>query len=141
MTAFLTTSPPRVLVVEDDAKLATLLCRALHDDGLGAEVAFDGCTALRRLSTEPFAVVLLDVGLPGLSGLEVCARLRASGSSMPVIMLSARDSVDDVLAGRRAGATDYLLKPFSLHELSTRLGECVSASASAGPHGQLIDAA
>ena len=139
MTSFLTTFPPQVLVVEDDVKLAALLCRALRDGGFGAEAAFDGQTALRRLSTERFAAVLLDVGLPGLGGLEVCARLRASGSCIPVIMLSARDSVGDVLAGRQAGATDYLLKPFSLHEVYTRLDECVRATA--GPHGQLIDAA
>lgn len=128
-----------MLVVEDDEKLAALLCRALRDDGLVAEPAFDGFIALRRLATEPFAGVLLDVGLPGLGGLDVCARLRASGSTIPVIMLSARDSVDDVTAGRRAGATDYLLKPFSLHELTTRLGELLPPTD--GPHRQLIDAA
>jgi DNA-binding response OmpR family regulator len=77
MTSFQTISPPQVLVVEDDVKLATLLCRVLRDDGLSAEAVFDWRTALRRLSTEPFAVVLLD----------------------------------DVLAGRQAGATDHLLKP------------------------------
>lgn len=144
-----TTSSSRVLVVEDDEKLASLLCRALRDGGLHAESAFDGVTALRRLTTEPFAAALLDVGLPGLSGLEVCARLRQHGSPIPVIMVSARDSVDDVIAGRQAGATDYLLKPFSLHELTARLDDLVRATAAshaqliqAGPpHGQLIDAA
>ena len=129
-------SPPlRVLVVEDDEKLCALLCRALSDDGFRGEPAFDGLTALRRLSEEPFGAVLLDVGLPGMDGLEVCARLRASGSSMPVIVVSARGSVEDVFAGRRAGATDYLLKPFSLQELATRLHELTGSSE---PHRRLI---
>lgn len=129
--------PPRVLVVEDEEKLSALLCRALRESGLDPEAALDGFTALRRLSADPFAAALLDVGLPGLSGLEVCARLRAAGSTMPLIMLSARDGIDDVLAGRRAGATDYLLKPFSLRDLTRCLDEVVGAA----PHGRLIDAA
>lgn len=132
-------SPPRVLVVEDDEKLAALLCRALRDDGLDPDAVFDGVTASRRLSEESFAAVVLDVGLPGISGVVVCAQLRRSSSSIPVIMLSAYDSVDDVEAGRRAGATDYLLKPFSLHDLTARLDDLIGTSAD--PHVQLIGAA
>ena len=131
-----TTPPPRVLVVEDDEKLAILLCRAFRDDGLLAEPVYDGVTALDRLCAEPFAAVLLDVGPPGLSGLEVCARLRRNGSTIPVIMLSARDGADDVVAGRRAGATDYFVKPFSLRDLAARLDDLVRAGGD--PRGQLF---
>lgn len=130
---------PRVLVVEDDRKLAALLCRALAQNGLDVESVLDGATALRRLGDTSFDAVILDVGLPLVSGLEVCARLRAAGSSIPVLMLSARDSTDDVDAGRRAGATDYLLKPFSLDELVQRLDDLIGDLAR--PHGQLIHAA
>lgn len=131
--------PPQVLVVEDDRKLAALLCRALGQEGLAVECALDGATALRRLADTSFDAVVLDVGLPFVNGLDVCARLRAGGSSVPVLMLSARDSTDDVDAGRRAGATDYLLKPFSLEELVRRLDDLIADRA--GPHGQLIAAA
>ena len=134
-----TTSSYRVLVVEDDRKLAALLCRALRERGLDAQAAFDGVCALDRLAREPFVAVILDVGLPYLDGLEVCARVRASGSRVPVLMLSARDDVDDVLAGWRAGVTDYLLKPFSLDELIDRLDDLVRAAPAS--HGRLIGAA
>ena len=139
MLSSLPTPPSRVLVVEDDEKLAGLLCRALRGDGLAAESVGDGETALHRVAALPFAAVVLDVGLPGLSGLEVCARLRAGGTRIPIVMLSARDSTDDVDAGRRAGATDYLLKPFSLRELVQRLEDLLGAGTA--PHGQLISAA
>lgn len=132
-------SPPRVLVVEDDEKLAGLLCRALRGDGFVAESVGDGEAALDRAAVAPFAAVLLDIGLPRLSGLEVCARLRGGGVRIPIIILSARDSVDDVDAGRRAGATDYLLKPFSLRELVERLDDLIGTGAAS--HGQLIGAA
>ena len=131
--------PPQVLVVEDDYKLAALLCRALNQDDFAAEFVLDGAGALRRLADSSFDAVVLDVGLPSVSGLEVCTRLRAAGSSVPVLMLSARDSTEDVDAGRRAGATDYLLKPFSLGELVRRLNDLIGSRT--GPHGQLIDAA
>lgn len=124
--------------MDDDEQLAALLCRALRGFGLDPDVAFDGVTAIRRLSNEPFAATLLDVCLPGVSGLEVCRRLRASGSTIPVIMLSARDSIEDVAAGREAGASDYLLKPFSLADLAQRLDDLLGTSSH--PHGHLIDA-
>lgn len=124
-----------VLVVEDDEKLAGLLCRVLADLGLRLSVAFDGETALRAASQAPYDLVVLDVGLPGISGIEVCAQLRAGGQDVPVLMLSARDGVDDVLAGKRAGAADYLVKPFSIAELSARVHELINARA---PHRTLI---
>jgi DNA-binding response OmpR family regulator len=132
--------PARVLVVEDDEKLAALLRRALAEDGLQTMVAFDGASALDRALEEPFDALLLDVGLPRLSGLEMCARLRDAGRDIPVVMLSARDSVDDCLDGRGTGAVDYIIKPFSVAEVTARLHEVIAA-ALAGPHGQLIDAA
>lgn len=124
-----------VLVVEDDEKLAGLLCRALAEEGLQCAVAFDGETALRAARRAPCDLIILDVGLPGINGIEVCARLRAGGHGVPVLMLSARDGVDDVLAGKRAGAADYLVKPFSIAELSARVHELIDARA---PHRTLI---
>ena len=125
MTEAGSATAPHVLVVEDDRKLAQLLCRALREEGLRADPSFRGDAALRLLLVERFAAVVLDVGLPGMSGLAVCSMLRAAGSNVPVIMLSARDDPADVAAGRVAGASDYLLKPFSLRELGTRLQELV----------------
>lgn len=127
------TTAPRVLVVEDDQKLAWLLCRALREEGLQAEPSFAGDVALRLLLEERFAAVVLDVGLPGLDGLAVCGALRSAGLTIPVIMLSARGDAEDVMQGRLAGASDYLLKPFSLTELSVRLNELVDMSAAPGP--------
>lgn len=128
-----------MLVVEDDHELAALRSRALTQDGMAVDAVLDGATALSRLAATSFDAVVLDVGLPCVNGLEVCARLRAAGSTVPVLMLSARDSTDDVDAGRRAGATDYLLKPFTLTELVGRLDDLIGDRTR--PHDQLIDAA
>ena len=114
--------------MEDDEKLAQLLCRVLRDVRLDSDAAHDGPTALCKLSAARYEAMLLDVGLPGISGLEVCAALRRSGSSIPVIILSARDSVEDVEEGRRAGATDYFVKPFSVEELTARLNDLIRVS-------------
>lgn len=124
-----------ILVVEDDAKLAALLCRALAADGMTLSVALDGEAALSAASETSYDLVLLDVGLPGMSGIEVCARLRSSGHDVPVLMLSARDGVDDVLAGKRAGAADYLIKPFSIAELSARVRELTAPPRRLAPAG------
>lgn len=128
MTAPPYSSETSVLVVEDDRKLAQLLCRGLEEAGFHAYAAFDASSALQHAAEAPPSAVLLDIGLPDMSGLVVCERLRAAGLTMPVVILSARDSVDDLEAARAAGATDYLVKPFSLHELASRLVELVGAT-------------
>lgn len=135
LTAF---PPPRVLVVEDHQPLASLLCRALAEDGLLATGSLDGAAALQRALAEPFDALLVDIGLPRLSGLEVCASLRDAGYSIPVVILTARDGSEEYLAARQAGASDYFVKPFSIGEVSARLHELVAAHRGRA-HGHLID--
>ncbi|MBD0329214.1 MAG: response regulator transcription factor [Thermoleophilia bacterium] len=113
-----------VLVVDDERAVRESLRRALELEGYRVELAAGGEEALARLGAGDGAVpdvVVLDVLMPGIDGLEVCRRLRAGGSSLPVLMLTARDAVDDRVAGLDAGADDYLVKPFALEELLARL--------------------
>lgn len=111
----------RVLIVEDDVRMATALRRALRGEGMVADVASDGEEALRVARTLEFDAVVLDVMLPGADGFETCRRLRAEGIWAPVILLTARDAVEDRVRGLDQGADDYLTKPFSLAELLARL--------------------
>jgi two-component system, OmpR family, response regulator MprA len=112
---------PRILVVDDEPALRESLDRALRAEGYAVDTAPDGTAALALLETaEPDAVVL-DVLMPGLDGLETARRLRATGSRVPVLMLTARDAVGDRVAGLDAGADDYVVKPFALEELLARL--------------------
>jgi two-component system OmpR family response regulator len=110
-----------VLVVEDDVRMAAALRRGLRAEAIVADVATDGEEAVRRVRAGSFDVVVLDVMLPGLDGIETCRRLRHSGVWVPIIMLTARDAVTDRVRGLDAGADDYLIKPFSLAELLARL--------------------
>ena len=111
----------RVLVVEDDLKMASLLRRGLLEEGNAVDVARTGDDALWMAGAVEYDAVVLDLMLPGLDGLEVCRRLRESGVWAPVLMLTARDAVEDRVAGLDAGADDYLPKPFSFAELLARL--------------------
>jgi two-component system OmpR family response regulator len=111
----------RVLIVEDKLKMASLLHRGLVEEGHAADVAATGEDALWMARAHPYDAIVLDVMLPGLSGFETCRRLRNAGVWAPVLMLTARDSVDDRVAGLDAGADDYLTKPFSFAELLARL--------------------
>ena len=110
----------RVLVVDDDEKITSFLRRALAYEGYQVDVAGGGSSALAQALKAPPDVVVLDVMMPGLDGLEVCRRLRAGGD-VPVLMLTARDEVADRVQGLDAGADDYLAKPFALEELLARL--------------------
>jgi two-component system OmpR family response regulator len=110
-----------VLIVEDDVKLASLIRRGLRDDGMAADVAIKGEDALWMAGATAYDAVVLDVMLPGLDGFEVCTRLRRDGVWSPVLMLTARDAVEDRVRGLDTGADDYLTKPFSMAELSARL--------------------
>jgi two-component system OmpR family response regulator len=111
----------RVLVVEDEIKMAGLVRRGLTEEGLAVDVAGSGEDALIRAAATEYDAIVLDVMLPGISGFETCRRLREKGTWSPVLMLTARDSVEDRIAGLDGGADDYLTKPFSLGELSARL--------------------
>jgi two-component system OmpR family response regulator len=111
----------RVLVVEDEKKLGSLLTRGLREEGYAADLADRGEEALWMASAVPYDAIVLDVMLPGLDGFAVCRRLREGGVWSPVLMLTARDAVDDRVTGLDAGADDYLTKPFSFEELLARL--------------------
>jgi two-component system, OmpR family, response regulator len=111
----------RVLVVEDDPKMAGLLRRGLTEEGHAADVARTGGDALWMAQAVEYDAIVLDVMLPELDGFQVCRRLRAEGVWSPVLMLTARDAVEDRVAGLDAGADDYLPKPFSFAELLARL--------------------
>src|SRR3954466_14954194 len=111
----------RVLVVEDEIKMAGLLRRGLVEEGLAVALAGSGEDALVRAGATQYDAIVLDVMLPGISGFETCRTLRERGTWSPVLMLTARDAVEDRIAGLDGGADDYLTKPFSLGELSARL--------------------
>ncbi|TMM01236.1 MAG: response regulator transcription factor [Actinobacteria bacterium] len=111
----------RVLIVEDDVKLAAAIRRGLQAEGVVADVAGRGEDALWMAEATEFDAVLLDVMLPGIDGFDTCRRLRADGIWTPIIMVTARDAVEDRVQGLDQGADDYLVKPFSLAELLARL--------------------
>jgi two-component system OmpR family response regulator len=111
----------RVLVVEDEIKMASLVRRGLIEEGLAVDVAGSGEDALVRAAATEYDAIVLDVMLPGITGFETCRQLREKGTWAPVLMLTARDSIEDRIAGLDGGADDYLTKPFSLGELSARL--------------------
>jgi len=111
----------RVLVVEDDALLGDAIQAGLKQSGYAVDWMKDGVSADQALGTETYAAVVLDLGLPRLSGLEVLRRLRNRGAPIPVLILTARDTVNDRITGLDAGADDYLLKPFDMGELTARL--------------------
>jgi two-component system response regulator MprA len=126
----------KVLIVDDDRALRGALRRALTLAGYEAVLAADGEEALALAGTGPDAVVL-DVGLPGIDGLEVCRTLRASGDRVPVLMLTARDAIADRIDGLDAGADDYLVKPFDVGELKARLRALVRRGRNGGSQGAL----
>jgi two-component system response regulator MprA len=111
----------RVLVVDDDPKITAFLRRALVLEGYEVAVAQTGADGLRSVAEAPPELVILDIMMPGIDGLEVCKRLRTAGEGMPVLLLTARDAVADRVKGLDAGADDYLVKPFALEELLARV--------------------
>jgi two-component system, OmpR family, response regulator len=111
----------RVLIVEDEPKMAGLIRRGLREEGYAADIAARGEEALWMAGATEYDAIVLDVLLPGKNGFDICRELRRSGVWSPVLMLTARDSVDDRVAGLDAGADDYLTKPFSFVELLARL--------------------
>jgi two-component system OmpR family response regulator len=111
----------RVLVVEDEVELASLIRKGLREEGLLADVAIKGEDALWMAGATPYDVIVLDVMLPGIDGFETCRRLREDGVRTPIVMLTARDAVEDRIEGLDTGADDYLPKPFDFGELLARL--------------------
>ncbi|MGG7463344.1 response regulator transcription factor [Plantibacter sp. YIM 135347] len=110
-----------VLVVEDDPTMGELIRRGLSEDGYTVTLVDNGVDALIAFANEPLDVAVIDVMLPQMSGFEVCRRIRESGSLLPVIVITARDAVEDRIFGLDAGADDYVTKPFHFGELSARI--------------------
>lgn len=127
----------RILAVDDDPAILRSLRRGLSLEGFGVSTAPSGRAALELAEREPPDAIVLDVSMPEMSGIEVCARLRERGAEVPVLMLSAMDEVADRVAGLRAGADDYVVKPYDLNELALRLRALLrrASRAAAGPPG------
>jgi DNA-binding response OmpR family regulator len=128
----------RILVIEDDVLLGDAIQAGLKQAGYAVDWMKDGISADQALSTEPYAAVVLDLGLPRMSGLEVLRRMRSRDTPAPVLILTAMDTVDDRIKGLDAGADDYLVKPFDMGELTARLRALVRrASGKATPSLQV----
>lgn len=111
----------RVLVVEDEVDLADAVARGLRNEGYAVDVAYEGLEALEKAAVNDYDLVCLDLNLPGADGLEVCRRLKATEDGPRVLMLTARDSLEDRVTGLDHGADDYLVKPFEFPELTARV--------------------
>ena len=114
----------RVLIVEDEVRIARFLQMELEHEGFEAETESNGTRAYERIIQEKFDIVLLDVMLPGMDGIEICRRVREI-SNVPIIMLTARDAVEDRVEGLDIGADDYMTKPFAVPELIARLNNAL----------------
>jgi len=123
----------RILLIEDDRRLAELLVKRLRAEGHDAETCDDGIEGLAVAETGGFELTIVDVMLPGMDGIALTTALRAAGSDLPVLMLTARDTVDDRVTGLRAGADDYLVKPFAFAELVARIDALARRAGSATP--------
>jgi two-component system OmpR family response regulator len=123
----------RVLVVEDHERMAELIERGLREEGYAVDVVATGEDGTWMAAENEYDAILLDVMLPGADGFETCRRIRGGGRWAPILMLTARDAVEDRVAGLDAGADDYLTKPFSFNELLARLRALMRRGASGGP--------
>lgn len=111
----------KILLVEDEPNLLSILKKGLAEKNFDVSAALDGTTALAMLESNVFDVVVLDVMLPDVNGIEICRRLRAAGNFVPVLMLTALDSSENIVTGLNAGADDYMAKPFKFSELEARI--------------------
>jgi len=124
----------RILLIEDDRRLASLIATRLRGEGHEAETSNNGIDGLDLAASGRFDLAVVDVMLPGMDGMTLTANLRERGVSLPVLMLTARDTVDDRVSGLRSGADDYLVKPFAFVELLARIDALARRTGNAGPH-------
>jgi DNA-binding response OmpR family regulator len=127
----------QILLIEDDTRLSALVADRLRGEGHTAETAADGDEGLRLASSGHFDLAVVDVMLPGLDGLHVASTLRERGVTTPILMLTARDTIDDRVAGLRAGADDYLVKPFAFAELVARIDALARRAPRASENGTM----
>ncbi|MCC5920826.1 MAG: response regulator transcription factor [Cyclobacteriaceae bacterium] len=111
----------QVLVVEDEEKVGRSVKRVLEDNGYKVDLAFDGIIGLKLANSKDYDVIMLDVNLPGMNGLQLCERIRANNKHTPILMVSALNSTDDIVDGLDRGANDYVVKPFQFQELLARI--------------------
>ncbi len=123
----------RILIVEDEPRIASFLAKGLKSDGFTTTIAEDGVTGLDYALTGSFDLIVLDIGLPGMDGYEVLRRLQSERATLPVIVLTARDSVTDTVAALEGGAADYMAKPFRFDELRARVRLRLREQSSAAP--------
>ncbi len=127
----------RVLLVEDELKISAYIKRGLEEQGYATDAAFTGLEALDWAETVNFDLIILDILLPEMDGLSVCRELRKRGSRVPILILTARDRIDDRVVGLDSGADDYLVKPFALKELLARMRALIRRSNEAPKETQL----
>lgn len=127
-----------ILVVDDDVKVRESIDRALRANGFDVQLAEDGAAALAKIGSASFDAVVLDVMMPGPDGVAVCRSLRAEGTDVPILMLTARTAVTDRVRGLEAGADDYLIKPFGLQELLARIRAVLRRSKQPAGHAQVL---
>ncbi len=120
----------KLLIIEDDEKISNLLTKSLTESQFIVENAFDGETGLSKITKDDFNLVILDIMLPKLDGVLILKALRASGNKVPVIILSAKETVEDIVLGLQSGADDYLIKPFSYNELLARINNLLRRTTS-----------
>jgi len=126
----------RLLLIEDQRELAETVARSLERHGFAVDLAFDGAEGDFKASTTAYDVIILDLNLPDIDGVEICRRLRAAGSRVPILMLTARDRISDRVRGLDSGADDYLVKPFALEELAARVRALLRRGAAV--HGPVL---
>jgi heavy metal response regulator len=129
----------RILVVEDERKVASFICNGLREEGYAVDVAADGEKGEDLAAVNEYDLILLDIMLPRLDGVSLLRKIRAAGSNVPVIMLTAKDSVDDKVLGLDAGADDYLTKPFAFGELLARIRSALRKGAAPPASLQVSD--
>ena len=128
-----------VLVVEEEPRMRGLLVRALEDEGYRIDAVDDGLAALLLLRSRAFDAAVIDARLPGMSGIELCRHIRRDGFSVGIVLVAARDGLEDRILGLDSGADDYLVKPFALEELAARIRALLRRSASAGGRLEIGD--
>ena len=124
----------KILLIEDEESMRAMLGDRLRSAGYVVEYAIDGTDGLSKATSAPFDIIILDIMMPGLNGIEVCRRIRTAGMATPILILTARGQIEDKVAGLKIGADDYVTKPFDVRELLARIEVLLRRSAAAEPH-------